>query len=154
EVLHAQPDSAEAHFILSRLRLAQGSASTQRQELAEALRLKPGLLSARLDLAQAQLGERKPDAAVQTLDQAPEQQKKNVAWIEQRNWALLALGNQAELKDGLARGLGIARTRSLLLQETMFQLNLGNYRAARVAVEEVLKSHPDDLGALEDLMLT
>jgi tetratricopeptide (TPR) repeat protein len=154
QVLSAQPDSAEAHFILSRLRRAQGAVSSQRQELDQVLRLNPGLLRARLELAREQISERKADAALQTLDHAPEQQKSNVALIEQRNWALLALGNHAELKKGIAQGLAIVRSRDLLLQDALFQMSRGNYPAARSSAEEVLKHDPEDLGALEDLMLT
>jgi tetratricopeptide (TPR) repeat protein len=64
------------------------------------------------------------------------------------------MGNAAEFKKGIARGLAIARTRDLLLQDALLQMNSGKYLAARASVEEVLKQHPEDVGALQDLMLT
>src|SRR5439155_16588702 len=116
EVLKVQPDSAEAHYVLARLRRAQKSPASERQELDEVLTLKPALLNARLDLARQQLLENKAAAALQTLDHAPERQRSDIRLIEQRNWALLALGNQAEAKASVTRGLASSRTRDLLLQ--------------------------------------
>lgn len=154
QVLHAKPDSAEAHFILSRLRRAQGASSSQRQELAEVLRLNPGLLAARIELAREQIADHKPAEALHTLDQVPARHKSDVAFIQQRNWTLLALGNKPELKRGITQGLAIARSRDLLLQDALLEASNGNYQAARSRVEEVLKQDPYDIGALEDLMLT
>src|SRR5205823_7228503 len=69
-------------------------------------------------------------------------------------WALLALGNQSEAKTSVARGLAIARTRDLLLQSALIQRNAGNHAAARATLGELLIQHPEDIGALEELMIT
>ena len=53
QVLHFRKESAEAHFLLSKVQLGRGKTAMEHQELGEALRLDPTYLAARVDLAKS-----------------------------------------------------------------------------------------------------
>ena len=52
-ILHLQPSSAQAHYILANVHQARGATPSYREELAKALELSPYMLSVRLEMAQA-----------------------------------------------------------------------------------------------------
>ena len=126
-LLRFSPDMAQAHVALAALHAARGEALSERQELAEALRLDPGLLQVRLHLARALIASRAADAALETLDKAFDDQKRTLAFIVQRNWALLALGRGKELRQEVDRGLAAARTPELLAQDAFLKIEDKNY---------------------------
>jgi tetratricopeptide (TPR) repeat protein len=148
-VLAYHPDSAQAHYVLGRLFLAQGSQLNQRRELMEALKLDPGLLAARIDLAQSLIAARDPRAAADLMRQSPAGQKDNLLTIVQMNWALWAMGEVPEMTKGVERGLAIARVPDLLLQQALIKLQSKDYKAARPLLTEALKINREDLRALE-----
>ncbi len=108
----------------------------QRMELNETVRLDPQFLQARVDLAEALLEASSAKTALSILDAAPDQQKRILALVTQRNWALLALDNDPEARNWVNRGLKVARAPDLLTQES---------------ANEVLKKNPGDLRALRVL---
>ena len=149
QVLHYRPTSGEAHFVLARVRQLQGSALTQRQELGEAIRLNPYLLTARLELAQLLLLANDGKGAIAILDEAPPAHKNLPVLLVQRNWALWTTNNMAELRKGIDQGLAVQRSPDFLIQDGLWKLRAGNYAGARAPLEEALKLNPGDLRALE-----
>src|SRR6185295_9102757 len=97
QAIHDRPDSADGHFLLARVYLASGDKLNRRRELIEALRLNPGMLSARLELARLFTLEGNPSSAIALLEKTPEKQEQTAGVIVERNWALLASENFAEL---------------------------------------------------------
>jgi tetratricopeptide (TPR) repeat protein len=154
EVLHFKPDSASAHFALSRAYSAKGLPNNQQQELQEAVKLAPALLPARLALAMSYLSRRQAKAALDAMDQAPEAQKRQQAWIIGRNWALLSLGNYPEAKAGIDQALQDGRPPAAVYQDAALHFLQSDYANARALLEELLKRNVTDLRVVELLMET
>jgi tetratricopeptide (TPR) repeat protein len=154
QVLHLQPDSAEAHYLLSKVRQGRGETAIQQQELGEVLRLAPGFLAARIDLAQTLLVNRGAQSALKLLDEAPQDQKGTVPVLVQRNRALLALGQIAEARKGIDQVLSIGKVPEALLQDAALKLSQKDYAGARTSAEESLKQSPEDERALNLLIQT
>jgi tetratricopeptide (TPR) repeat protein len=114
-------------------------------ELRETLRYGPHLLQARLELAQTYIDSGSPKSALPVLDEAPPDQHKLVPFILERNWALLAMRDYAELSKGLAEVFKSGRTPEALLQSGTLQLDLEKPAAALPLLEEALRANPDDL---------
>ncbi|HLH43003.1 MAG TPA: tetratricopeptide repeat protein [Bryobacteraceae bacterium] len=151
KVLSLRPDAAVVHFVLAKLQQVRGSDAGFRQELQEALRLNPGLLQARLDLARRLTESGAPDSAIKVLDEAPVTDKSNVALLTERNWALLEAKDYGELEKNLKAELGQARQPELLAQEGWLKITQRDYVAARAAIEEGLKKAPSDIRLLSAL---
>lgn len=151
-VVHMKADSPEAHYALAKLYQARGVPQRQRAELAEALRLDPFLLPARVDLAASLTGDKAAQAALDVLDAAPADQKNQVALLEQRNWAFLVQGKEAEARKGVELGLAAVRTPTLLLQDAVLKIQAKRYADARASLHEVLSKNPDAGGAYEILV--
>jgi Tfp pilus assembly protein PilF len=148
-VLYLRPNSAEVHYILSRLQQARGSFLLQRQELAEALRLDPTLLPVRLELVQALLDTKAAKSALEVLDEAPPHQRRLLRVVIQRNWALWGLGDLGKLRQGIDAGLQVQRAPDLLIQDGLWKLRNGDPAGARKVLEEALKVDPADVRALQ-----
>jgi len=151
-VLRLKPDAPEIHYALSKLYQARGGSIRQREELTAALRLNPLLLQIRLELAASLIRDKAAQAALDTLDQAPEDQKRTVAIIEQRNWAFLSTKQSAEARKGVDLGLAKARTPDLLLQDAILKIDFKRYPEARQSLREILGKNPEDLRALRTLV--
>ena len=149
QVLYAKPNSAEVHYILAQLHKARGSALLQRQELSEALRLNPVLLRVRLELAQLLINSNGAKTAMDVLDEAPTFQRRLLAVLVQRNWALWASDDLLELRKGIEQGLATARIPDLLIQDGLLKLRQGDPKGARASVDEALRLDPTDLRALD-----
>lgn len=154
QVLSLQPDAAVAHYLLARVYEARNQTLNQRQELNDALRLNPDLLTARIELARLLIRTHAAEAALEMMDAAPRQQKRDPAFIVERNWALRALGDQAGMRGGVDTGLAIARTPDLLLQDALLKLDQKNYTGARASLDEILKNNPRDVRALDVMART
>ena len=148
EVLRTHADSPVAHLVLARIHHARGASESEVHELTEVLRLNPRALPARLELASAFTQSNSPKSAVEVLDQAPPQQRQNLAVIIERNAALYRLGDYAQLKTGIDQGLAISHDPRLLLQDGLLKLKQKNYSGARVPLEEALKQQPQDWPAV------
>ena len=153
QVLQFRKD-AQAHYLLSKVHQARGEAALRPQDLGEALQVDPRFAAARIDLAQVLIATRGADSALKLLDEAPEEQKRTVPIIVQRNWALLALGRKEEARKGIDQALAIGRTSDALLQDAVLKLDQKNYSAARASAEEILKGNPGDARALNVLVQT
>jgi len=154
QVLGYRPDSATAHYLLARVYLAQGGELNRRHELVKALDLDPGLLGARLDLAQSLISDRDPRAALELMRSVPASQVNSIPVVVQMNWAFYAQGNLAEMRKGVNRGLALNRAPDLVFQDALLKLRSGDLAAGRAALQEVLKDHPDNVSVLDVLTQT
>jgi len=148
EVLHFMPDSADAHYGLSRVYSIMGLAKSRQQELGQVIKLSPGVLGPRVELAKAQLAEGHAEAALATMDAAPENQKATITAIAARNWPLLALKRKEEAGVSIDRGLSLGRTSDLLLQRGFLKSLNNDYGGALADAEEALKLDPSSFGAV------
>ena len=151
QVLRFRPEFAEAHLALSKVHATRGAKLNQRQELNEALRLNPSLLLARLELAQLLLASNSAKSALDLMDQTPETQKQTVPIIGQRNWALIAMGDMAEARKGVDRGLAAGESPDLRVQDGILKMREKDFAGARRSFEMALKQNPEELRALEGL---
>jgi Tfp pilus assembly protein PilF len=146
--LHFQPDSARAHFLLATVHQMRGKPQMQKQDLADALRLNPNLLPARLQLAELLISAKEAKEARNVLNETPESQKNDVAVLIHRNWAALALGDRADARNGIDRVLANGRPSEALVQDAALKIMARDYAAARGSLQEALLKHPDDPQAL------
>jgi cellulose synthase operon protein C len=156
QVLHLKPNSPQIHYVVAKLRQAQGSTLQYRQELGETLRLNSGELGIRLELADSLLADHNAKAAITLLQEAPPDQQKTVAWVTKDNWALWGIGDFGQMRRGIDSGLGGHRTAELLLQDGLWKLRAGDPAGARSSLNEALQMNPSDLrsvGALRDTYL-
>lgn len=151
-VLHLKPDAPEVHYALAKLYRATGESLRQRQELASALSLNPRLVQVRLELANSLIADKAGQAALDALNQTPEDQQGIVDVIAERNWALLSLNQAAEARKGVDTALAKARTPDLLLQDALLKIRGQRYNEARQALHELLGKNPNDLRALQLLV--
>jgi tetratricopeptide (TPR) repeat protein len=147
QVLHLEPNSAAAHYELAAVYRLQGSRRSENQELYNALRDNPGMLAARLLLAENLRAQRQFQSALEVCDGAPAPQKSNVALVIERNWSLLNTGSTSEVRATLDRMLRTQRLPAVVLQDAAVRLELKDYAGARADAEEVLKTAPEDLTA-------
>ena len=150
QALRFRSDSAEAHYLMAKVHQAHGEGLKQRQELNEAVRLRPDLLAARLDLAQLLIASNAAQAALQLLDSkdTPQQNKNTLGYLIARNRALIALGQTAEARTGVDRGLAVVKAPELLLQDAYLKLEKNGYDASRASLTEALKLRPEDMRLL------
>ncbi len=154
QVLHFEHDSAAAHYYLSKVYRASGASLNQRQELTEALRLDRNLLAARVELARLLIASKGAGTALEVMNETPEAQRKTMPAIVWRNWALLALDNKTEARQGIAAGLARARAPELLLQDGVLKLAGKDFAGARASMDAAVKLLPDDVPAWELLAQT
>jgi tetratricopeptide (TPR) repeat protein len=152
QVLHLKPDSPEVHYALAKLYQATGREKLQQQELNETLRLNPFLLPVRREAAKALIEQSKASAALDLLNGAPSSQRNVVSVVEQRIWALLAMGQVSEARKWVELGLATLRTPDLVLQDAFLKLSDRRYVEARQYAHEVLAKNPDDVRALRFLV--
>jgi tetratricopeptide (TPR) repeat protein len=151
QVLHVNPDSAAARYILAKLHQARGEQRTYRQDLLSALQLDPSRLTIRLEAVQNLLATGDAKAAMSLLDNTPTAQKKLPSVLVQRNWALWMMGDLAEMRKGIDLGLSIERSPDLLVQDGVWKLRAGQSAPARESLEQALKINPGDVQALRVL---
>ena len=151
-VLHFRSNSAEAHYLLSKVEQGRGHGAIRQQELGETLKQDPRYAPARVELAQSLIAANSAQTALELLDQAPTDQKNSVALIAQRNWALIALARNADARKGVDQVLAAAKYPEAQLQDAVLKLQQKDYAGARTAAEEELKGAPDDSRALNILV--
>ena len=148
QALHFRPDSAEAHFLMAKVHQLRGALLNQRAELSEVLRLRPDYLPARAQLSQLLITSGAAKSALDLMDAVPPAQKGNLGVLIQRNWALLALNQPAEVRTQVDRGLAAVRLPELLIQDAYLKLQQKDYSAARASLVEALNKSPEDLRIL------
>jgi tetratricopeptide (TPR) repeat protein len=151
-ILHFKPDSALAHYLLAKVYHASGATLLCRTQLTEALRLKPDLLQARLELADLLITNKAPKGALDILNDTPAAQKNEPAVLIQQNWAYLGMGNWAEARKGIDALSGNREQADLLVQDGTLKLTQRNFAGARESFERALKTHPDDYKTLNLLV--
>jgi tetratricopeptide (TPR) repeat protein len=151
EVLMLRPNSGEAHYILAKVYASRGETLSYREQLTEALKLNPYLEQIRVELAQSFLRDNQAQAALETLNAAPSAEKRSLAIIAERNWALWASGDMAQMRKGIDEGLSLRRSSDFLIQDGLWKLRAGNPTGARTSLQEALKLNPTDLRALSGL---
>jgi tetratricopeptide (TPR) repeat protein len=154
QVLRLRPDAPEAHYVVAKLHQSRGAALRYRQELNEALKLNPYLVTIRSELAQALIASKQAKAALDLMNATPQAQRELVPVLIQRNWAFWALGDLQEMRKGIDLALSRERSTELLLQDGLWKLRQGTATGARAALEEALKFNPSDIRALEGLRQT
>jgi tetratricopeptide (TPR) repeat protein len=153
-VLHFQPNSAQAHFEMAAVYRAESLPKNEDQELNEVLRIDPAALPARLMLSRNILRAHAPQSALSLLMQAPAAQQKTLEFLIERNWALLAAGEQDEARTALAWELKHARVPELVLQEALLYLEEHKYVQARQDASEVLQKEPQEIRAAQVIAQT
>ena len=153
-VVQFDPSSAEAHYLLGLVHRANGQVRLERREIMEALRLKPDLLQARLELANSFIQTREPKAALDLMDATPDPQKRLLPFVTTRNWSLMALGRQSEAREDLDLVLaaGAKGGTELSLQDGVLKLRSGETSAGRSTLLQVLDENPEELRALDALL--
>ena len=154
QILRTDPGSAQAHFLMAKVYSGQGDLLRAKAELTRTLEVAPHFLPARVDLANVLLTSNNPEAALQTLNDADEKQKRVVLYVLARTWALIALGNRTEARANVAAVLKVARIADALLQDAVLKFAARDFAGARASLEEVLKSNPEDTRALSVLTQT
>jgi len=161
KALHLRNESPQAHYLMAQVHEAHGDSLNQRQELGQALRLQPALWPARVQLAKVLLASGSAQPALDLLDEVDHSedpktraQKNILAFIVQRNWALLALKQNVEARKEVDRGLAFRRTPDLLLQDAYLKQEKKDFVAARAALAEGLHQSPEDLRMLRLMVLT
>jgi putative PEP-CTERM system TPR-repeat lipoprotein len=147
-VIGFEPNSSQAHYLLATIHGHLHNTSLQRQELTAAIRLSPGFLAPRLELAQLLIGDKAASAALTLLNETPDWQRANVDVIAQRNRALFVIGDKKEMEKGVNQGLAISRTAELLVQNALLKFDQRNFAAARLSIDEVLRTYPEETRAL------
>ncbi|MBV8847832.1 MAG: tetratricopeptide repeat protein, partial [Bryobacterales bacterium] len=154
QVASTQSQSASVHYALARVRAASGSNVGQRQELENALRLDPNMLAARIDLVQALIADKQAKTGLDVANQTPEAQRNNPGFIAVHAAALMANQDQEGARKEIARGLAIAKTPLLLMQDATLKLIEKDYAGARAPIDELLKAQPDNINAWSLLVQT
>jgi len=149
-VLAAKPDP-EVYYLLAKLNQARGNVLLYRQNLSEALRLNPKLLTVRVELAGSLVATKAgAQAALDYLNQAPDV----IPVMVVRNWAHWMLDDLARMRKGIDQGLAQQRSVDLLIQDGLWKLRSGDPAGARTSVIEALKIDPTDIRALQALQQT
>jgi Tfp pilus assembly protein PilF len=141
EILHFKPDFAEAHAAMAEVDKAKGLPLRERQEETEALRINPALLQARLMLARNFIDANEAKSALDLLDSAPARQKGTLAFVIERNWALLGVGDTKEMRTALDQALRVRRVPELVIQDGVLRLKQADYSGAIVDAEEAIKNN-------------
>ena len=152
KALQLEPNSAGSHYVLSLVHEANGRESSRRQELAEVLRLRPGMIEARIELAQSLISSNNPNEALKVLGEAPTAEQNLIPMLVQRNWALALLQRWSDLRKEIDRGLGLApRSPDLLLQDGILRTQQKDYAGARKSLGVALKESPGDIRIVKAL---
>ncbi len=109
----------------------------------------PSFLAARLELSQTLIDQKSAQTALEVLAQAPEAEKHRTEFIVQRNWALFALGENAELRKSIDEGLAIRKDPTLLLQDVYLRQGTKDLAGARKSAEALLELDPQNGRALD-----
>jgi tetratricopeptide (TPR) repeat protein len=154
QAIIVSPGSAQAHFLRSKIFWARQDQVRRRDDLLAALRAAPDSMPARLELADALLRMNKPKEAVQTLEEAPDNQKRTLAFSIAYNWALIGLGDGGAARKGIDRTLTVSKSPQVMLQDGLLKYAARDFAGARSSLKQVLREKPDDARALSLLVDT
>ncbi len=140
-VLRFKPDFAEGHAAMAAVDRAKGLTLDERHELNESLRINPALLQPRLALARNYIAAKEAKSALDVLNAAPANQKGVLAFVVERNWALLGVGDTKEMRSALDQNLRTGRSPELVVQDGVLRLRLADYSGAIADAEEAIKNN-------------
>ncbi len=126
----------------SRIFAAQNNLVLQGDALAEALRLNPRMLPARLTLSRLLVASGKAKNALVVLDEASAVEKNTTDFGFYRNAALMAEGEWAEARKGIDGVLATSRPAGTLYQDAILKVREKDIAGARKSLEEALKLSP------------
>lgn len=147
-LLHLEPNSADAHYLQAAINRRRGEYLQARQELSTTLALDSAYLPARLELAELLIKANAARSALEVCNAAPKSQDKAPGLIVERNRALAALGDLAELRASIDKGLETARIPELVLQDGALKLRQRDFAGARTDARAALSQEPDSVEAL------
>ncbi len=137
-------NSALFRFQESRLAGARKLTFRQGDLLAEALRMEPGFLLARLRLAQILIESGRAKNALLLLDAATPADKATAVFLFHRNSALLADKQWEDARRGVDAGLSMERSPGLFYQDAAIRDHKGDLSGARKSIEAGLALVPLD----------
>lgn len=146
--------SPQAHFLRSKIYWMKGDEARRSEELAATLRMAPDSLAARIDLADALLQTNKAQDALNTLNQATDDQKRTMTFALAYNWALIGMGDLPTARKNVDRSLGAFKSPQILLQDAVLKVSAHDYAGARRSLDQVLSETPDETRAINLLMDT
>lgn len=141
EVLRFKPDFAEAHVAMAEVDKVKGLPLAERQELSTALKINSALVQARLALARNFTQAKEAKSALDLMNNTPANQKRMLAVVTERNWALLGTGETKELRSVLDQELRVRRFPELVIQDGVLRLQQGDYSGAIADAEEAIKNN-------------
>lgn len=146
--LKARQGSATAHYLRGKALLGLGREIDAAQEFELSLKLDPGLLAARVEVARRHRLARSVREALEVINGAPSSQSEDLALLVEKNWVLFAQGRFNEARPSVEKALSISRQPSTLMQAGLLALQEGRNEAGRALLEEVLQKEPDNVEAL------
>lgn len=154
QALSYYPDSGEVHYLVAQAHRALGSLTSYQRELDQAIRLKPELINARLELCARLLAVQAVAGALQLIEGTPPAQKSLMPVVVQRNWVLFAAGRKEEMRQQVDLALRRERNPDLLMQDATLRFGDHDYAGTQRTLEELLQTTPDNLAALTLLVTT
>jgi len=154
KALIVSPASPQAHYLRSKIFLVRGDQMRRIQDLYAALRTVPDSLPARFDLADSLLRSNRPKEALQTLNEATDEQKRTQGFAVAYNWALIGLGDGRAARKAVDTALAASKSPQLMLQDGLLKYAARDFAGARKSLEQVLHDKPEDGRALSLLVDT
>ncbi|MEX2300447.1 MAG: tetratricopeptide repeat protein [Bryobacterales bacterium] len=146
-VLQVRPNSHEAHFLQAKLHQSRNQARLYLQELRTSIEHEPNFLIGRLELAEALRASGDAKGALTLLDEAPEPNRRVLAYTVARNWALIQTANP-EARKMVDAALKVSQAPEILLQDGALKLAQGQNAAGRASFESALQQDPQNTRAL------
>lgn len=151
QVMRSHANLAQGHVLLAAVYEARHNPRGQRAELAEALRISPGMFDVRARLVRGYLAAGEANTAMDTLDRTPEAQKASPEFALEKNWVLFAKGDFGELRARLDAVPPPGRTAEAWLQDGLLNAQMKRYDEAAAALREALRLAPQDLRVIPAL---
>jgi tetratricopeptide (TPR) repeat protein len=145
-------ESPDAHYLLGKVYALKHDTTQQQEQYSEALRLNAAFLPARIAQAQLLLATNGAQSALNLLDDAPKAQQQLPAVLVERAWALVALRRTDDARNALAPVLAAGRPPEAVIVDASIRFDSEDYTGARADAEELLRTRPDDLRALDILI--
>jgi len=147
-------ESPEPHYLLARVYETKRNIPKAQHEFGEALHLSPRYVPARVALAQLLMRTNQAQSALNLLNDCPQDQRRLQVIVIQRAWALLDTGGIDAARITIDPVLAVSRVPEALLVDGTIRFASKDYAGARSSAEEVLRTKPDDLRALNLLFRT
>ncbi len=155
QLLDMKAFSAPLSYQQSRIFAARRETVRQGDLLAEALKYNPRFFIARLELAQLLVAAGKPEAALETLEQATPNEKVSLEYRYYHNAALLAKGDTEQARKDVDACLAILKSPGFLYQDAILKGRAKDIAGARKSLEmafAISPSEPGVLGLLGEVM--